>query len=288
MEVDLRGQTVTQAVVLARRAIAECEADQLVLKTESEVVKLNLYNALTKMGHRCRLERQGPFFTLTVQIGGGARKPRAQAEPDDGSVVRKEITAFPARNLDAEEVKSARRRRRSERREEAAERAHSARSEQARAPQAPREQAPAEQPSAGAPQAGAGAPQAGAGAPQPSVAQPGGLEVEASMMCWLILQQEQLGQRDSKLGYDLLAEFLESLEPSRFAGMFLIHRAARLCDPSFQQGRFLKILRARRIHLWVCAKSLNYYEIEDPPAPIQRAQIIDIQRLASLYRLVWI
>lgn len=270
MEVDLRGQTVTQAMVTARQVLADSEEKELVLKTDSEVVKLNLYNALIKMGHRCRLERKGPYFTITVQIGGRAKQRAAQAEPDDGSVVRKEITAFPARNLDKEEVSRARRQRRSERRK-AAEETRPA------APASP--EAPSRNPVA------APTPEP---APTPSLIKPSGLDEEASMMCWLILQQEQLGQRDSKLGYDLLAEFLESIEPTRFAGMFLIHRAVRLCDPQFQQGRFLKILRARRIHLWVCSKSLAYYEIEDPAAPLQRAQIIDIQRLASLYRLIWI
>lgn len=283
MELDLRGQTVTQAIVMTRQALADCESDELLLKTDSEVVKLNLYNALIKMGHRCRLERKGPFFTITVAAGKGATRKKAPPENHDGSVVRQEITAFPARNLDADEISQARRQRRSERRRAAeAEQAPTARVKRGERTPPAREPAavPEEKRDAAVPEPEAGSPPS----PLPNALQ----GRDGSMMSWLILQQEQIGARDSKLGFDLLADFLESLEPTRFAGIFLIHRAARLCDPQFQQGRFLKILRARRIHLWVCSKSLAYYEIDNLPAPLQRAQIIDIQRLASLYRLVWV
>lgn len=283
MELDLCGQTVTQAIVMTRQALADCDADALLLKTDSEVVKLNLYNALIKMGHRCRLERKGPFFTITVAAGKGRPRAKTPRDTEDGSVVRQEITAFPARNLDADEISQARRQRRPERRRaEAAEAAPAERPVQAPAPAAEPAPAPPAKAKRGAPVAPPDA------APSPSPLPNQGQGRDGAMMSWLILQQEQIGARDSKLGFDLLADFLESLEPTRFAGIFLIHRAARLCDPHFQQGRFLKILRARRIHLWVCGKSLAYYEIDQLPAPLQRAQIIDIQRLASLYRLVWV
>ncbi len=284
MELDLRGQTVTQAIVMTRQALADCEADELLLKTDSEVVKLNLYNALIKMGHRCRLERKGPFFTITVAASKGAARAKTPPESKDGSVVRQEITAFPARNLGADEISQARRQRRSERRR-GAEPEQAPAAGVARPAQAP---SPAPKPAV-PPEVKRTAPEAESEAGTNPSPLPNALQGrDGAMMSWLILQQEQIGARDSKLGFDLLADFLESLEPTRFAGIFLIHRAARLCDPQFQQGRFLKILRARRIHLWVCSKSLAYYEIESLPAPLQRAQIIDIQRLASLYRLVWV
>ena len=295
MQLDLRGQTVTQAIAIVRQALDDAEDTEFEVITDSEVVKLNLSNAIAKLGYQCRFERKGASFVVTVKTGKKSRKPTPSKDSSSG--VRREISAFPAKTVDRGEVRAARQRER-ERRERrtkvtenpvdqaassgsqpAANEARQTRTRPER-PTAPgesgaatraRKETPERPPT---PRSGPSGPNGGPSLPT---------------LNWLVVQHEQIGDRDARLGTELLAEFLESLDLASFQGVFLVHRGVRLIDPTFQQGRFLKLLEEKRFHIWACTRSLAYYQLEDKvKPPVQAAQIADLQRLTAHYQLIWI
>ena len=295
MQLDLRGQTVTQAIAIVRQALDDAEDTEFEVITDSEVVKLNLSNAIAKLGYQCRFERKGASFVVTVKTGKKSRKPAPSNDSSSG--VRREISAFPAKTVDRGEVRAARQRDR-ERRERrtnapgdpvdqaapSGSRPTTNEAPQTRTrterPTAPREPAAStrarketpERPQA--PRSGASGSNGGPNLPT---------------LNWLVVQHEQIGDRDARLGTELLADFLDSLDLARFQGVFLVHRGVRLIDPTFQQGRFLKLLEEKRFHIWACSRSLAYYQLEDKvKPPIQTAQIADLQRLTAHYQLIWI
>lgn len=69
MDLDLTGRSVTQALSIFSEALADCLDPQLNIKTDNEVVKLNLYNLIHKKGMRCKMDRVGRTYVFTVETG---------------------------------------------------------------------------------------------------------------------------------------------------------------------------------------------------------------------------
>ena len=90
MELDLRGQTITQAIAYFDAATEESAGEELNLLVDNEAVKLNLYNYIHKQGMACRAERKGPNYLIRVKIP--RKKPGRPKTPD-------RPTAFPVNHL---------------------------------------------------------------------------------------------------------------------------------------------------------------------------------------------
>ena len=247
MELDLAGKSVTQAFSVLKQAIEACDDEKLNVRVDNEVVKLNLYNQISKMGYPCKLDRKGVSHFIVIKVG---KRKRKSASPPPGP------TAFPTGHLSGKKS------------------ADASETVAAQKPARPRRTArkTAEQPVQKAPSVEASA-------PQPSSVGIG----------WLIIQQDQIGQRDVNLGMDLLEDMVSNLDPQYVTGVFLIHRGVRLLDPNFHEGRLLRALISRNIPISACAKSLAFYHLtENIQAPVNVAPPHEILRLAAKYKLTWI
>ena len=106
---------------------------------------------------------------------------------------------------------------------------------------------------------------------------------------WLIIQCDQIGQRDIQLGGDLLEDVLRGLDRRQVAGVFLIHRGVRLLDPDYREGRLLQLLLQKKIQIRACAKSIGFYRLEDKVrAPIRIVPAGEILQLTNLYPVTWL
>ena len=92
MELDLVGKTVTQALAMVRRAVAEHEGERLVLKLDNETVKLNLYSHIGRMGLTCKSERRGLYHYLELQLEG-----RGKGGADPSAAPGDQFTKVPSR-----------------------------------------------------------------------------------------------------------------------------------------------------------------------------------------------
>ena len=105
---------------------------------------------------------------------------------------------------------------------------------------------------------------------------------------WLILQSDQIGHRDPRLGFALMEDLLSHLDTTRYAGIFLVHRAVMLLDPGFQGGRALRILLRKNLPITACEKSVAYYEQEkNAVKPVRVAPFHVINEYAEHHDLVW-
>jgi len=206
MELDLTGQTVTQALGRIEQAMVDCEDDTLDVRIDNEAVKLNVYNYLRKQNHRCRLSRQGAHHYVQVKTNRakrGARKPPAE-------------TAFPTGHLSGKS---------------------------------------ADDPKPASP-------------PKPA---PSPVQAPPRLGRCLAIQCDQVGQRDTQLGVELLADIIAALPPRAFQTIVLVHRGARLLDSRFQQGRFRELLKRTGATLLVCAKSARFFGVSDQLEGLARA-----------------
>jgi len=244
MDLDLTGRSVTQALSIFSEALADCLDPQLNIKTDNEVVKLNLYNLIHKKGMRCKMDRVGRTYVFTVETGRTGKDGKRSAPPAQ--------TAFPvghvSGNSDAQPSRRSRRAR-------------------------------VKHPEPTSP--GHPAPKPTAATATPSASQAQGH--------WLVIQQDQIGQKDVALGVELLEAFLENVEASRTDGIFLTHRGVRLLDNTYQNGKLLRALMARKVKVMACAKSLAYYQLMDHiPPSVEVAPIKELHKLASNARITWV
>jgi hypothetical protein len=316
MELDLVRMTVTQALATTREALANYNSsDTIEIRTDNEVVKLNLYNQLNKMGMRCKLERKGPFFILKAQPKGksserkairrASRSPEREKEEIDFEPVddpnqivapRQEEVAFPVREENHIEKPPPR-------------------PEPRPAPQAPRQQAPprpqptrhqqapppAEPPASYAAVA-AQQRQASMQSRQPQQPEPmarpkpQGLfqgefdetPIEPGQGPWLIFQHDQIGQKDNTLGVELLYQVIDSLAPGAYAGVFLVHRGVRLVDPQYHQAAVLRALLRKPIAVFADETSMAYFKLIGKTSP--RVKVVPFALLLELSRtqpVIW-
>lgn len=251
MQLDLIGRTVTQALAFCRSALSECEDDELIIKTDSEAVKLNLYNQIVKLGLRCRSEREGPNHVLKVKIAG---KKIPDMEKGDLVADRLSSTAFPAKAISKEEARQAKK----------------------TAKPLASQQEPFVQTQPVGPST----------TPSATTAPTAKGERETGIL--LVLQTDQIGQRDANLGTGLLASILENIDTGTYKGLFLIHRGVRLIDPNFSQGRFLKMLLRKNLAIFACSRSLEFYGIKEVPAKIKVVPTAEVLSLAARKKTVWI
>lgn len=327
MELNLVGKTVTQAIALMRQALAACEDGVLVVSTDSETVKLNLYSHVHRLGLRCKAERKGPLHILQLRLD----KKTSAALPNDsvpGSGPRSapiSPTAFPIAHLGGaatvEKPATPRPKRRSlietesattpaqERTAQQGIRAALARQSSANASALfARESAVTNRESAVAGRESAlsmrekdaGIPARGLqSAAQNSVEPPAEMPIHPDATAWetvhpmparpqwLVIQNDQIGTRDTSLGVDLLEELLNRLDNRRFAGIFLVHRGVRLLDPLYADGRLLRALLRHNMKLIACAQSVVFYQLQERIST-SLAPFSDVVDLAAIYDLIWI
>ncbi|MDJ0836806.1 MAG: hypothetical protein QNK37_09835 [Acidobacteriota bacterium] len=256
MILDLTGNTVTQSMNRLQEALQTCKDAELTAKTDNEAVKLNLYNLLHRMGYRCTSERIGAYHHIAIQTNSGGN-PSAPLNPADSgpAAERETTTAFPVGHMSgdgSEKAPPVRRRGMGRRAREAA---------------------------------------IAAGQPDP-------METPASKAhpmenphytSWLIIQSDQIGNRDSRLGFELLEDLLVHLDTTRYEGIFLVHRGVTLLDPTYQGGRGLRVLLRKNLPILACEKSTAYYKLEDKIAkPVKAVPFHHISKLAEHHDLVWI
>lgn len=248
MELNLVGQTVTQAVAMLREAVAQAQGESIVVKTDNETVKLNLYNQFHRLGLRCKAERKGPFHYLHLK--STKRMETEEDKPAPGvQTSTKEKSAFPIGHLGGEE------------------------------------KTPAPLPSPNKPKRRRLVEPVADKAAQPAPPQP--LGPPQDKLCWLVIQHDQIGNRDTGLGVELMEDLLNGLDSRRFAGVFLVHRGVRLLDPLYADGRLLRTLVRKNLKLTACERSTAFYQLTDrisvPTAPFS-----EVMNLAAIYELVWV
>ena len=256
---DLSGRTVTQVIAAIAGALAEGSGEEISFAVDSEVVKLNIYNHLLRQGRRFRQERQGNRFIFHIKNEAAGRgKPLKPGEQ----------TAFPVAHLsgDRQPIKKA-----------VTVKKHDISPADLAVP---------------APAAKSPAPAAKSPAPPPARPAPTAARVGATRgtgLGWVVLQTDQIGNRDTGLGFELLEDLIGNLDSSNCAGLFLIHRGVRLLDPGYQQGRPLQMLRRKSFPIVACAKSVAFYQLtERVPPSIEIKTSRDILRLAAEHPLTWI
>lgn len=286
MELNLVGKTVTQAIALLRQALAECEDGLLLLSTDNEAVKLNLYNHVHRLGLRCKAERKGSLHLLQIRL---ETKPAAPLQSEPGSAgpraTPKQSTAFPIAHLGGGELpkEAVRPRRRS---------LIAAEGEEPPASPKPGIRAAVARALANKQNS---AFDSGKTLPETPPAMP----VHPDATVWetvhplparpqyLVVQSDQIGSRDTSLGIDLMEEFLDRIDTRRFAGVYLVHRGVRLLDPLYADGRLLRALLRRNLKLTACPRSLAFYQL-GARVTIATAPFADVVDLAARYDLLWI
>lgn len=252
MELDLTGQSVTQSLSIFSEAVDACTDPELVIRTDNEVIKLNLYNLIHKKGMRCKMDRKGRTYTFTVKTGRGGKKggpPPSQ-------------TAFPVGHISGTKDAPSPNERPGRRR-----RARAKKSEPVKAP----------------------APSAPISAPKPEPSPTTVAHPQAAQPHWLVIQQDQIGQKDVALGVELLETFLENIDPSRTTGVFLTHRGVRILDQNYQNGRLLRALMGGKVKIVACAQSLTFYQLMDKvPPTVEVAPIKELHKLAATAGLTWV
>lgn len=299
MELDLVRMTVSQAMATVREALANYSSSEAIeIRTDNEVVKLNLFNQLNKMGMRCKLERKGSYFLLKAQPKGKVserqairRASRSQVvadEPDEGdagneaetpyAAPRQAAHAFPVREenvLDREAVTH---------QKPKAEDPQPA--VQPSPPQAVRP-TPISYAAAVTQQRQASRAQSPQGRPEPPPV-PASLfngEYDESPIApgqgpWLVFQHDQIGQKDNNLGVELLHQMLQSLTPGAYAGLFLVHRGVRLVDPQYHQAKLLRALLRKPIAVFADETSMNYFKLIGRTSP--RVKVVPFAALLEL------
>jgi len=105
----------------------------------------------------------------------------------------------------------------------------------------------------------------------------------------LVLQSDQIGNRDPNLGFELLEELIEHLDTTRYVGIFLVHRAVTLLDPALRGGRGLRVLLRKNLPLTVCERSVAYYDLDEKAvAGVNLVPFHTIGALAERHDLVWV
>lgn len=341
MELDLTRMTVSQAMGAVREALATYDSHEAIeIRTDSEVVKLNLYNQLHKMGMRCKLERKGSYFLLKAQPKGmsserqasrkvnraierarrepepdfedeveeqpiatppsrpaQAARPKQPSNPNPYSVPQKESYAFP---MSEDRVMQ---------KPPAASKPRTA-PQQAPKPEVSQSEAslaqapPPADPAHAAPPAASYASMVqqqrhAATQQQPLRAEPptpptlfnGEFDerpLEPGQGPWLIFQHDQIGQKDNNLGVELLYQFLDSLVPGAYAGVFLVHRGVRLVDPQYQQAKLLRALLRKPIAVFADQTSMEYFKLIGRTSP--RVKVVPFAALLELGRtepVIW-
>jgi len=263
MILELTGNTVTQAMKTLRDALVDCPDSELVVMTDNEAVKLNLYNLVHKLGYRCKTDRDGQHHRLQIKLGN--RRPQPAAAPSSGGPALETIgrTAFPVAHVSKEKEPVVR----PPVRRPAEKKLHRAAAPPAQVRKKTAEPVPP--------------PQA---APSPSDA-----ASDEKVGSWLILQSDQIGQRDSRLGFELIEDLINHLDAGCFVGIFLVHRGVFLLDPAFQGGRGLRVLLRKNLPILACEKSVAFYKLEDKVAkPASTAAFHQVSELARHHRLVWV
>ncbi len=283
MELNLVGKTVTQAIALLRQALAECEDGLVLASTDNEAVKLNLYNHVHRLGLRCKAERKGSLHLLQIRMEAKAAAPPPAGPGHEGPrAAQKQATAFPIGHLGGAEQGMEKPRRRSLiEREEAP--------------------PPAAKPGIRATVARAlatnGSTPSREGSSLSEATRPVPMHPDArawetvhpqpSRPQYLVIQSDQIGSRDTGLGIDLMEEFIDRLDPRRFAGVYLVHRGVRLLDPLYADGRLLRALLRRNLTLSACPRSLAFYQLGGRVS-VATAPFAEVVDLAARYDLLWV
>lgn len=228
MVLDLAGKTVTQAVDLLKSSLGQHGGEELEVRVDNEVVKLNVYNLVHKAGLRCKVQRQGTHYHFKIKVPKKHRiENRVETGPGKGK------SAFPIGHVSARQRKAG----------------------------TSKERPPEEKPGANPrkrPGQETGGLDLGTG-PAPQVDGTG----SHGELRWLVIQRDQIGQKDVGLGMELLEDLVDNLNPEQTSGLFLIHRGVRLLDPAFQGGRTLEAILRTSIKVKVCVRSAGFYGLLD-------------------------
>lgn len=296
MEVNLCGQTVTQSVAMLRQAVSSHEGGELTLKIDNETVKLNLLSHISRLGLRSRSERRGPFHYLIIKIKGKRNRPDPESRPSEEAgqslqASRQETTAFPVAHLGQTQTAPT-----------TTPPVQSQQRSQAQAPprpQRPRRRLviPPEEQSLPAAQTIAVKPKQDTLDASESLEQEPmyGIEGEPTpsakssqqRQTWLIIQSDQIGSREPKLGFDLLIELLNQVDVRRFVGCFLVHRGVRLLDPRYYEGKALQALQRKNLKLIACRQSVDYYQLAEI-ITVKTAPFSEVLSLSAAYDLLWL
>ncbi len=275
MILELKGNTVTQAMKSLRNALADCPDSELIVTTDNEAVKLNLYNLVHKLGYRCKTERDGQHHKLQIKLGSG-RPPAAAPQTSGGPVAEKlGRTAFPVAHVsNNDKVVTRPPVRRARKMPE-----ESLVKERIVTPKPPEPARVVKPPPVQPP-------------PVKPLAQPVS-DLAATLTdrvgSWLILQSDQIGSRDSRLGFELIEDLINHLDTRYYEGIFLVHRAVLLLDPTFQCGRGLRVLLRKNLPIRACEKSIAFYNLTDKVAkPASTAPFHQLSELARHHPLVWV
>ena len=300
MQLDLTGQTVTQAIATFRQALTQCTEPELEVKTDNEVVKLNLYNHIHKIGLRCKMDRDGVAFVFRIKTGksGSARGTGSPAGGFDGSLAVESTTktAFPIGHLSAsgQGGGSQPARETGSIRSEFSERDLSPRERRALRRQRREAEAAAAAMATPAGQAVNARPAPVANPmPQQQVPVPEPVHVPVAQNTAvpriLVIQNDQIGQKDIALGVTLLEELLNNLDPRVYSLIFCVHRGVRILDPAYHQGRILNLLLQKHVRIAACARSLEFYQLtEKVPTNIEVLPLHRAIHLGSGQQLDWI
>jgi hypothetical protein len=290
MELNLVGKTVTQAIALLRQALAECEDGLLLVSTDNEAVKLNLYNHVHRLGLRCKAERKGSLHLLQIRL---ETKPAAplQGAPDSKGprATPKQATAFPIAHLGSSEPpkESVRPRRRSLIAPEGEQPLEQSPTPAKLGIRAAVARAMANKQSDAAFDSGKTLPESTPMPIHPDATAWETVHPQPARPQYLVVQSDQIGSRDTALGVDLMEEFLDRIDARRFAGVYLVHRGVRLLDPLYADGRLLRALLRRNLQLTACPRSLAFYQL-GARVTIATTPFADVVDLAARYDLLWI
>ncbi len=106
---------------------------------------------------------------------------------------------------------------------------------------------------------------------------------------WLVIQHDQIGQKEVSLGVELMEAFLENLDHERTSGVFLLPRGVRILDPSYQSGRLLRALKRSKKKIMACTKSPTHYHLmEKTPSTVEVVPVKELHKLGQIARLTWI
>lgn len=255
MILDLTGKTVTESLARLRDGLAKCNTGELVAKTDSEAVKLNLYNAVHRMGLTCTAEKHGSLHHIIVTTSGRKVDTPGGVGRGGPSTRRQTQTAFPVRHMSRAEASP-----------------HDSDDDDT----IPIQHTP---------------PNAFEDSDDPldETIPPTSMPKVDRRRSWLVIQSDQIGSRDPRLGFELLEDLLTHLDPTHYEGIFLVHRAVALLDPTYQGGRGLRVLLRKNLPTLVCQKSIAYYGMEKRVhKPVRAVPFRHLLDLGKHYNLVWV
>ncbi|MCB1053261.1 MAG: hypothetical protein H6510_10150 [Acidobacteria bacterium] len=103
---------------------------------------------------------------------------------------------------------------------------------------------------------------------------------------WLLIAQDQIGNRDPELGRSCLQAALSGVRPHEFVGVFLVHRGVRLLSPEFDT-KITGTIQKWDLPTFACQRSLAFFGIEHP-GWVQAASFESFSQATSLRDWIWI